>query len=97
MQSLKSESSICTDKNNTEEDQKLVQYIDQTWIDTSYTAKQCWYHEEECGEKELVSRGQQLIIVLKDGEFGFVQNALLIYKDKSCTGDNSHEINGDNF
>ncbi|CAG2216936.1 unnamed protein product [Mytilus edulis] len=24
-------------------------YIDETWIDTAYTAKKCWQHEDECG------------------------------------------------
>ncbi|XP_063404616.1 uncharacterized protein LOC134688078 [Mytilus trossulus] len=72
-------------------------YIDETWIDTAYTAKKCWQQEDECWVLEPVSRGQRLIIVHGGGMLGFVPNALLIYKAKSCTGDYHQEMNGENF
>ena len=72
-------------------------YIDESWIDTAYTAKKCWQHEDEDGVLEPISRGQRLIIVHGGGNFCFVPNALLIYKAKSCTGDYHNEMNGENF
>ncbi|CAC5387109.1 unnamed protein product [Mytilus coruscus] len=72
-------------------------YIDETWIDTAYTAKKCWQHEDECVFLEPVSSGQRLIIVHGGGKLEFVPNAQLIYKAKSCTGDYHHEMNDENF
>ncbi|CAC5387409.1 unnamed protein product [Mytilus coruscus] len=81
-------------KDYREKDMNLV-YIDETWIDTAYTAKKCWQHEDECfrtSKPRTTSYHRSW-----GGKFGFVPNALLIYKAKSCTGDYHHEMNGENL
>ena len=72
-------------------------YIDETWVDTSYTAKFCWQSPEMDGIRIPVSKGQRLIIVHGGSSEGFVPGALLIYKASASTGDYHHEMNGDTF
>ena len=74
-----------------------IVYMDETWIDTSYTAKYCWQSDNEAGIHEPISRGQRLIVVHAGGKSGFVDGALLIYKAASTSGDYHSEMNGDTF
>ena len=71
--------------------------IDETWIDTSYTAKYCWQSKDERGALLPISREQRLIVVHSGGCTGFVPGALLVWKATSNTGDYHNEINGQNF
>ena len=57
-----------------------IVYIDETWIDTSYTAKYCWQSKDERGALLPISRGQRLIVVHGGGCTGFVPGALLVWK-----------------
>lgn len=74
-----------------------IVYIDETWIDTSYTAKYCWQSKDERGALLPISRGQRLIVVHGGGCTGFVPGALLVWKATSSTGDYHNEMNGQNF
>ena len=38
-------------------------YIDETWIDTAYTAKRCWQSKDTDGVLSPCNRGQRLIVV----------------------------------
>ena len=72
-------------------------FIDETWIDTAYTAKYCWQNATTDGVTAPVSRRQRLIVVHGGSKEGFVPGALLIYKASSATSDYHSEINGANF
>ncbi|XP_053406296.1 uncharacterized protein LOC128559142 [Mercenaria mercenaria] len=72
-------------------------YIDETWVDTSHTAKYCWQAPGMDGVTTPVSKGQRLIIVHGGSNEGFVPGALLIYNASSSSGDYHHEMNGENF
>ena len=73
-----------------------IVYIDETWIDTSYTAKYCWQSKDERGALLPISWGR-LIVVHGGGCTGFVPGALLVWKATSSTGDYHNEMNGQNF
>jgi transposase len=72
-------------------------YVDETWVDTSYTTKKCWQSEMTSGPKAPINRGQRLIIVHAGSSKGFVDGAQLVYKATSSTGDYHREMNGENF
>ena len=74
-----------------------IVYLDETWIDTSYTPKYCWQGPSEHGVLAPLNRGQRLIVVHAGGAKGFVPGALLIYKAASSSGDYHNEMNGDMF
>ena len=72
-------------------------YIDETWIDTAYTAKQCWQSKDTDGVLSPCNRGQRLIVVHAGSEDGFIPGARLIYKAALSTGDYHNEMNAKNF
>ncbi|XP_045174542.2 uncharacterized protein LOC123535853 [Mercenaria mercenaria] len=72
-------------------------YLDETWIDTSHTAKYCWQSVEERGVAAPFNKGQRLIVVHAGGQNGFVPGAELVFKANCATGDYHHEMNGPNF
>ena len=74
-----------------------IVYIDETWIDTSYTAKYCWQSKDERGALLPISRGQRLIVVHGGGCTGFAPGDLLVWKATSSTGEYHSEMNGQNF
>ena len=74
-----------------------VVYIDETWIDTAYTAKRCWQSKDTDGVLSPRNRGQRLIVVHAGSEDGFIPGARLIYKAALSTGDYHNEINAKNF
>jgi hypothetical protein len=55
-----------------------IVYIDEMWIDTSYTAKYCWQSKGERGALLPISRGQCLIVVHSGGCAGFVPGYVLL-------------------
>jgi hypothetical protein len=57
-----------------------IVYFDETWIDTSYTAKYCWQSKDERSALLPISRGQCLVVVHGGGCTGFVPGALLVWK-----------------
>ena len=72
-------------------------FIDETCIDTAYTAKYCGWSTTTDGVTAPISRGQRLIVVHGGSKDGFVPGALLINKASSATGDYHSEMNGANF
>ena len=72
-------------------------FIDESWIDTAYTAKFCWQSVTTDGVTAPVSIGQRLIVVHGGSKEGFVPGALLIYKAPSATGGYHSEMNGANL
>ena len=74
-----------------------IVYIDEMWIDTSYTAKYCWQSKDERGALLPISRGQRLIVIHSGDCTGFVPGALLVWKATSSTGDYHNKMNGQNF
>lgn len=74
-----------------------LSYLDETYIHTSHTVQKTWYDETNQGLTSPISKGNRLIIVHAGGEFGFINNALLIYKSSQSSGDYHNEMNGENF
>ena len=74
-----------------------IVYIDEMWIDTSYTTKYCWQSKDERGSLLPISRGQRLIVVHGGGCTVFVPGALLVWKATSSNGDYHSEMNCNNF
>lgn len=72
-------------------------YVDETWVDTSYTSKKCWQMDEMPGIIAPCNKGQRLIIVHAGSKEGFIPGALLIYKASQSTGDYHKEMNSLNF
>ena len=72
-------------------------YIDETWIDTAYTLKNCWQGDNTPGVLPPCNRGQRIIVVHAGSSNGFVPGALLTYKSRSTTGDYHSEMDGKNF
>ena len=72
-------------------------YIDETWIDTAYTAKRCWQSKDTDSVLSPCNRGQRLIVVHAGSEDGFIPGARLIYKAALSTGDYHNEMNAKNF
>lgn len=76
---------------------KPVTYLDETYIHPSYGVSKCWQSAEDPGVYKQNRTGQRFIIVHAGGEYGFVQNALLIFKSKSMSGDYHDDMNHNNF
>lgn len=74
-----------------------VIYLDETYIHSSHTSNKCWQSQETDGVLEPVSKGQRFIIVHAGGKMGFVQNANLVFKSNTKSGDYHDEMNNTNF
>ncbi|XP_053395641.1 uncharacterized protein LOC128555879 [Mercenaria mercenaria] len=72
-------------------------YMDETWIDTAFTAKRCWQRDDLPGVIPPCNRGQRLLVVHAESRNGFIKGAQLVYKASSSSGDYHHEMNGQNF
>ena len=68
-------------------------YIDETWIDTAYTAKRCWQSKDTDGVLSPCNRVERLIVVHAGSKDGFIPGARLIYKAALSTGDYHNEMN----
>ena len=69
----------------------------QTYIHSSHSVPKSWSDDSNLGLMAPVSKGERLIIVHAGGRFGFIPNALLIYKSQVKTGDFHKEMNTDNY
>ncbi|KAF6205794.1 hypothetical protein GE061_019968 [Apolygus lucorum] len=76
---------------------RYVVYLDETYVNESHHAQNCWQSPEERGALSRIGKGNRLIIVHGGGELGFVSNALLIFKASSRSGDYHTSMNFDNF
>lgn len=85
------------DKNKKSPNPKPVIYLDETYIHSSHTSGKCWQGEGVEGVLEPVSKGQRYIIVHAGGDTGFVENALLVFKSNTKSGDYHDEMNSTNF
>lgn len=85
------------DKNNKSPNPKPIIYLDETYIHSSHTTGKCWQGEGVEGVLEPVSKGQRYIIVHAGGNTGFVENALLVFKSNTKSGDYHDEMNSKNF
>lgn len=84
-------------KCNENGDKKPVIYLDETYIHSSHTAGRCWQSDDIDGVLNPVSKGNRWIIVHAGGETGFVDNALLVFKSNTKSGDYHDEMNNANF
>ncbi|CAH2109036.1 unnamed protein product [Euphydryas editha] len=78
-------------------DKKPVTYVDETWIHSHYTVAKCWQNSLDASVRKNFNPGQRWIIVHAGNENGFIENAELIYKCKSSTGDFHSQMNNSNF
>lgn len=83
--------------NRDSENRRPVIYLDETYIHSSYGVNKCWQSEEVAGSIKEISLGQRWIIVHAGSAEGFVQNALLIFKSHTKSGDYHDEMNATNF
>lgn len=65
-----------------------VIYLDETWIHAHYT---------DVGVRRNDSPGRRWIIVHTGSEAGFVENALLMFKADTKTGNYHDQMNAENF
>ena len=62
------------------EEGRNIIYLDETWIDTSYTNKKVWQSDDVPGIYMPYNKGQRLIVIHAGGEMGFVPGAQEIFK-----------------
>jgi transposase len=74
-----------------------IVYLDETYVHSTHTTQKCWQSKEEMGVCIPTSKGRKLIVVHGGGEMGFIDNALLIFKSDSKTGDYHGDMNGEIF
>ncbi|GBP36407.1 hypothetical protein EVAR_87986_1 [Eumeta japonica] len=84
-------------RNNRNQNQRPVVYLDETYIHSTYSAGKCWQSETEEGVFTSDSKGPRWIIVHAGSDKGFVPNAQLIFKSQSKSGDYHDDMNRDNF
>ncbi|XP_043262779.1 uncharacterized protein LOC122403884 [Colletes gigas] len=72
-------------------------YIDETWADNTLSFGKCWQSEETLGIVKNMSSSHRYIIVHAGGKSGFVNNALLMFKANSTSGDYHGQMNAINF
>ncbi|XP_072930356.1 uncharacterized protein [Epargyreus clarus] len=84
-------------RENESGEKKPVVYLDETYIHSSHSTDKCWQGPDVEGDLEPVSKGNRWIIVHAGGEEGFVENALLVFKSNTKSGDYHDEMNNDNF
>ena len=76
---------------------KRLVYIDETWVDTSYTAKKCWQSSDQCGIIAPFNKGERFIVVHAGFDGGFIDGAALVLKANSTKGDYHCQMNGELF
>lgn len=72
-------------------------YEDKTYIHSSHTPSKGWTDESTHGLLAPVSRGSRLIILHAGSTFGFVPNALAMFKSNQRTGDYHKSMNNTNY
>ncbi|XP_060606307.1 uncharacterized protein LOC132758630 [Ruditapes philippinarum] len=88
---------FCERKRLLEERDFQFIYVDETWLDTSYTCKSCWQGPNLRDAKRPLNKGQRLIVVDAGSRNGFVPGTRLMYKASASSGDYHSEMNGDTF
>ena len=78
------------------ESQRDIIYLDETWIDCNLAFSKCW-QDEKIGAYVKERAGHRLIVVHAGSKTGFIQNAALVFKAGSATGDYHGQMNYDNF
>lgn len=78
------------------EEGRTVVYTDETFIHSSHTTRLSW-QSEDLSVLPPFSKGERLIIVHAGCEKSFINDASLVFKSKSATGDYHHEMNSENF
>lgn len=74
-----------------------IVYTDETYVHTSHLTGKCWIDSTDKGVKQLISKGQRLIIVHAGSAKGFVPGALLMYKSTDKTGDYHDAMNNADY
>ncbi|XP_050678843.1 uncharacterized protein LOC126975076 [Leptidea sinapis] len=86
-------------KDNDETHKLPVVYLE-TYIQSGLTfgMLKCWQNDDGTdGVLNPISKGQRLIIVHAGGEQGFVENACLVFKSQTKSGDHHDDMNHSNF
>ncbi|KAH9638425.1 hypothetical protein HF086_007732 [Spodoptera exigua] len=76
---------------------RVAAMTDETYIHNTYHAKNCWQSKEEPGLFTSESAGSRWIIAHAGSEYGFINNALLIFKSQSKSSDYHDDMNSTNF
>ncbi|XP_017763357.1 PREDICTED: uncharacterized protein LOC108553103 [Eufriesea mexicana] len=73
-------------------------YLDETWADNCVSFGKCWQNEDTLRVLENPSASPRLKVVLHaEGKSGFVDEAILIFKSRSTTGDCHGQMNAYNI
>jgi transposase len=72
-------------------------YMDESYILSSHTVGKSWSDDSSEGLHCPVPKGERLIMIHLGGENGFVENALLMSKANSSTGDYHSQMNFENY
>jgi hypothetical protein len=76
---------------------KYIIYMDESYILSSHTVGRSRSVDSSEGLNFPVSKGERLIMIHTGGENGFVENALLMRKPNSNTGDYHSQMNFQNY
>ena len=79
------------------EEGRNIIFLDETWIDTSYTNKKVWQSDDVPGIYMPYNKGQRLIVNYAGGEKGFVPGAQEIFNPGLASGDYHGHMDGSNF
>ena len=79
------------------EEGRNIIFLDETWIDTSYTNKKVWQSDDVPGIYMLFNKGQRLIVIHAGGEMGFVPGAQEIFNPGLASSDYHGQMDGSNF
>lgn len=79
------------------EDKRNIFFLDETYVNQSHNVQKCWQSSSEPGVYADIGKGRRLIIVHAGSRNGLVDDALLIFKSDSKTGDYHGDMNSTNF
>lgn len=79
------------------EQKRPIIYLDESYVHSSHTVSKSWNDNTSNGLMCPISKGQRLIMVHAGGEMGFVNDALLIFKSGSKSGDYHDDMNSSNY
>lgn len=79
------------------EDKRPIIFTDESYINSGHTNPKNWTDNSTLGFKKPIGKGPRVIMVHAGGSEGFVNNALLMFKSGSTSGDYHNDMNHTNF
>jgi hypothetical protein len=76
---------------------KNVHFLDETWVDSNLTFRNCWQGPAVMGVMDIVNANNRFILVNAGSENGHLPDAQLLYKVGSASGDYHGQTKSENF